>query len=150
MHDIPGKIIGILIAFALLIVAPFVVTVTTTEMIDRRAAFMCMCDFVDGVIDSRQITENELREFHAELQSYGMTMDYTIIREVRSVDPDPLNPGNYVRTYIPTDDNMNYNQGDHIILHVKSLGYSSSTSLAHSIAGMYIKPFDETIVARIR
>ena len=150
MHDIPGKILGILVAFILLVVAPFVVTVTTNEMIDRRAAFMTMCDFVDGVIDSRAITENELREFNSELQSYGMTMDYTIMREMRSVDPDPLNPGDYVRTYIPTDDYMHYNQGDHIILHVKSLGYSSSSSLAHSLAGMYIDPFDETIVARIR
>ena len=150
MHDIPGKLIGIILAFITVVVAPFVISVTTAEMLDRRAAFMAMCDFVDGVIDSRQITESELREFNATIQSFGMTMDYQITREMRSVDPDPLNPGSYVRTYIPTDNNMVYNQGDHITLRVKSIGYSSSTALAHSITNMFEEPFDETITARIR
>lgn len=150
MHDIPGKVISLLVAFVLIVIAPFVVTVTSNEMIDRRAAFMTMSQFVDGVIDSRTITDQELKEFNAELQSYGMTMDYTIEREIRSVNPDPLNPGQYVRTYVPTDDTRKYNQGDHIILRVRSLGYSSSASLAHSIIGMFIEPFDETITARIR
>ena len=150
MHDIPGKFIGMLLAFILVVLGPFVISTTSVEMIDRRSAFMAMCEFVDGVIDSRQITEAELRAFNAEMQSFGMTMDYTITREMRSVDPDPLNPGEYVRTYIPTDNNYVYNQGDHITLHVWSIGYSSSTSLSHSITSMFVKPFDETITARIR
>lgn len=150
MHDIPGKIIGLIIAFVLLVVAPFTIAVTSSEMLDRRSAFMTMCQFVDGVIDSRTITTQELKEFNAELQSYGMTMDYTIQREIRTVNPDPLNSGEYVTTYTPASDIHHYNQGDHVILHVKSLGYSSSASLAHSILGMFIKPFDETITARVR
>lgn len=150
MHDIPGKMLGVFLAFVLIVVAPFVITVTTTEMLDRRAAYMTMCEFVDGVIDSREITDSELKEFNSKIQSYGMTMDYTITREMRSVDPDPINPGEYVRTYIPTEKNMKYNQGDHIILRVHALGYSSSSSLAHSLVGMFVEDFDETIVARIR
>lgn len=150
MHDIPGKVIGVLLAFVMVVVATFAISVTTAEMLDRRSAFMVMCEFVDGVIDSRQITDSELRDFNAKIQSYGMTVDYTITREMRSVDPDPLNPGGYVRTYIPTDNNRVYNQGDHITLHVKSIGYSSSTALAHSLTNMFVEPFDETITARIR
>lgn len=150
MHDIPGKVIGLIVAFFLVVVAPFVVTVTTTEMLNRRAAYMTMCDFVDGVVDSRQITDAELKEFNSKIQTYGMTMDYKITREIRSVDPDPLKPGNYVRTYIPTDEWQSYNQGDHIVLRVHALGYSSSVGLAHSLVGMFVGDFDETIVARIR
>lgn len=151
MHDIPGKVIGIIVAFFLVVVAPFVVTVTTTEMLNRRAAYMTMCDFVDGVVDSRMITDAELKEFNAKIQTYGMTMDYTINREMRSVDPDPLSgSGNYIRTYIPTDNWKEYNQGDHIVLRVRAIGYSSSIGLAHSLVGMFIDDFDETVVARIR
>lgn len=151
MHDIPGKVIGLFIAFFLIVVAPFVVTVTTTEMINRRAAYTTMCDFVDGVVDSRTITDAELKEFNAKIQTYGMTMDYTISREMRSVDPDPLiGSGAYVRTYIPNDNWKVYNQGDHIALRVRAIGYSSGTGLAHSLVGMFIDDFDETIVARIR
>lgn len=150
MHDIPGKVIGLFLAFFLAVVAPFAVTVTTTEMLNKRAAYMTMCDFVDGVVDSRKITDAELKEFNAKIQTYGMTMDYSVTREMRSVDPDPLAPGEYVRTYIPTSDWKTYNQGDHIVLRVRAIGYSSSVGLAHSLIGMFVEDFDETIVARIR
>ena len=150
MHDIPGKVIGILLSFFLVVVAPFAVTVTTTEMLNRRDAYMTMCDFVDGVVDSRQITNAELKEFNAKIQTYGMTMDYSVTREIRSVDPDPINQGKYIRTYIPTSEWKTYNQGDHIVLRVRAIGYSSSVGLAHSLIGMFVDDFDETIVARIR
>lgn len=150
MHDIPGKVIGLFIAFFLVVVAPFVVTVTTSEMLNRRAAYMTMCEFVDSVVDSRQITDAELKEFNSKIQTYGMTMDYSITREIRSVDPDPLSTDGYIRTYIPTSENKVYNQGDHIVLRVRAIGYSTSSGLAHSLIGMFVDDFDETVVARIR
>lgn len=149
MRDIPGKVLWlIVIVFAF--ISFYSITVAEGTLLDKRQLFLDMCDFADSVVDSREITESELRTFNTKIESYGFTVDYTVERLIRSVDPDPLNPGEYITTWVPVDDNMHYNQGDKVVIHVWSIGNSTSQNATAGIFNFYVGKFDRQIAARIR
>lgn len=149
-NDLPGKIIGALIAFALCIIAPFVTISNQNEMLDRRMIINHVTDFLDEVIDSRTVTDAALAELNINLASYGIIVDYEITRYALSIDPDPVTGNAYTTSYIVTDDNRHYNKGDKLSIRVYTVGYSSTQALAHKLTGMFVKDLDETITVRIR
>lgn len=149
-NDLPGKIIGVLLAFVLCVITPFVTISNQNEMLDRRMIINNVTDFLDEVIDSRTVTDSALSELNVNLASYGIIVDYEITRYALSVDPDPVNPNTYTTNYIVTDDNRHYNKGDKISIRVYTVGYSSTQALAHKLTGMFVKDLDETITVRIR
>ena len=112
MNDIPGKILGLCLAFVLVVVGPFVNVTVENEMLDRRLIVNDITTFVDSVVDSRCITDSMINELNVSLASYGITVDYEIIRYARSVNNDPLTSDDYYTTYLRNEDNKNYNKGD--------------------------------------
>lgn len=149
-HDLPGKFIGLLIAFICSVVMPFVNTTVELEMLDRRSIITDVTNFMDEVVDSRQITESMLRELNTSLASYGVNVDYEIQHLKRDVNPDPINPGGYYTNYVPVGDSIPWEKGDRISVHVRTIGYSTTQYLAHKLVGLFVGELDRTIVARIR
>ena len=149
MHDIPGKVLWTVVCVFILL-GLFGITVVEGELLDKRDLYVDMCDFVDGVVDSRVITDAELQAFNTQIASYGFSVDYTIERYVRAVNPDPLNEGEVVPTWIMVDDNRNYNQGDKIVLHVWSIGGTRSGNLLSGLNLFRTSKFDRTVPARVR
>lgn len=149
-HDIPGKFIGLMLAFILTVVTPFVNTTVELEMLDRRSIITDVTNFIDEVVDSRQITDAMLKELNSNLASYGVTVDYEITHLKRDVNPDPLEPGSYYTSYIPVGDTVPWEKGDRISVRVRTVGYSTTQTLAHRLVGMFVSELDRTIVARIR
>lgn len=150
MHDLPGKIIGLVIAFALIVVMPFVNTTVEDEMLDRRLIINDVSNFIDEVVDSRNVTDAMLDELNVNLASYGMTVDYEIEHYRRSVNADPLSDSDYYVTYVKSDDIRSYEKGDKISVRVYTVGYSATESLAHKITNIFVRDLDETITARVR
>lgn len=151
MHDIPGKFIGLILAFVLTVIMPFVTVTVENEMVDRRLIINDVTNFIDEVVDSRQVTDAMLDELNVNLASYGMTVDYEITRYARSVNADPLKSNaDYYVTYVPQDDYRTFNKGDKISVHIYTVGYSSTETLSHRLTGMFVKDLEETITARIR
>lgn len=149
-NDIAGNFIGVLLAFALTVIMPFTIVAVETDMMERRLVVNNVSEFIDGVVDSRVVSDSELESLNLELASYGMTLDYEIKRYAQSADPDPTREGSYTTTYMLQDDNRHYEQGDKISVHVESIGYSSTISLARRLTGVFIKDFDVTLTARVR
>lgn len=149
MHDIPGKVLWIIVLIAVLIEF-FGITSTESTMLDKRALYIDICDFVDGVVDSRQITEPELKEFEARIASYGFSVDYEIRHLVRQDTPDPMSVSGYTTVWTEVDNTTTYMQGDKIIVHVWSLGNTRNQNIMSSVSSIWVKPFDETVPARIR
>lgn len=149
MSSLPNKVLWTIV-IVLAFISFYSITVAEGTLLDKRQLYIDMCDFVDSVVDSREITESELRAFNTKIESYGFTVDYSIERLIRSVDPDPLNPGEYVTTWIAVDDNMHYNQGDKIVLHVWSLGNSTAQNATVGIFNFFTGSFDRQVPARIR
>lgn len=150
MNDIPGKVIGMILAFVLVIVMPFVNVTVEQEMLDRRLIIDDVSAFIDEVIDSRNITDTMIDELNIRLASYGMTVDYEISRYRRSVNADPTSDSDYYVTYVQSDDVTNFDKGDKISIRVYTVGYSATETLAHRITGMFVSDLDTTITARIR
>lgn len=148
--DIPGKVVGILLAFVLCIIFPFVIISTEEEMISRRLIVEEVSSFIDSVIDGRVITDAELRELNASLAAHGMLLDYDIHRYVRSVNPDPTKEEGYLVSYIERDDNMKYDKGDKVSIHVYEVSHAATSTLSHKLTGLYMRDFDLTITARVR
>ncbi|MCM1215121.1 MAG: hypothetical protein NC548_11445 [Lachnospiraceae bacterium] len=149
-NDLPGKFIGILIAFFLAVVVPFVNTTVEQEMLDRRSIIMDITNFIDEVVDSRQITDAAIRELNTSLASYGTSVDYTITHYRRTVNPDPMQAGHYYTNYIIVDETEDWEKGDRISVTVQSIGYSTTESIAHKLVGMFVPDLDRTLAARIR
>lgn len=148
-HDLPGKFIGLLLAFVLCILAPFVALTVESEMLDNRMMVMDITEFIDGVVDSRQLTDSMISELNVKLASYGKTVDYDITRYARSIDADPVNPGDYYVSFIEQAD-YDFVKGDKICIHAYVTGYSTAETLAHKMSGIFIKDLDVTFTARIR
>ncbi len=150
-NDIPGKIIGLLLAFVLTVVMPFVTVTVENEMVDRRLIITDVTNFIDEVVDSRNITDGMIDELNVNLAQYGMTVDYEITHYARSVNVDPATTGdNYYVTYVKADDTTTYEKGDKISVHVFVRSYSATEALAHKLTGMFVKDFDTTLTARVR
>lgn len=149
-NDIPGKFIGLILAFVLTVITSFVTVTVEDEMLERRLIINDVTSFMDEVIDSRTITDAMIDELNVNLASYGVTVDYEITRYARSVNNDPLSDDDYYVTYLPQSDNKHYNKGDKISVRVYTIGYSSTEALAHKITGMFVRDLDETLTARVR
>lgn len=151
MRDIPGKLLGIFLAVALMIIMPFVTVTVESSMIDRREIIMAVTDFIDEVVDSRNITDTMLAKLNTDISSHGILVDYEIEHYCRSVDPDPLNPGDYYTTFVKdVKDIHEFQKGDKISVHIFSTGYSAAETISHKLAGLFIPKLDETLTARIR
>lgn len=148
--DIIGKFLGLALTFVLLIVAPFVERSAQKEALDSKAIVSDINNFIDEVVDSRMITDNMLKQLNSKLASYSILVDYEIIREKRAVNPDPKNPGEYYSSLIVVDDNMTYEQGDHITVHVYKIGNSSTSVVSARLAQIFIPEFDYKFSARVR
>lgn len=150
MHDLPGKFIGIIIAFVLAVVVPFVNTTVQQEMLDRRSAVMDVTNFIDEVVDSRQITDAAVRELNSSLASYGTSFDYEVTHYRRTVNPDPMKSGSYYTNYIVVDSEQEWERGDRISVRLFTIGHSTTETISHKLSGLFVPELDRTIAARIR
>lgn len=151
MNDIPGKIIGILLAFVLCVIMPFINVVVQDEMVNRRLVTEDIASFIDSITDGRVMSEADVKAFEAKLSSYGVLLDYDVTRYARSVNPDPASPSSdYYVTYVEMPNNKTYNKGDKVSIHVYQVSSSGTENLAQKLSGLFIRDFDVTITARVR
>lgn len=150
MNDIFGKVLGAMMAFVLLFLAPFTWATISNEMVARRTIMNEMQTFLDETIDSRQVTDSQLEDLYLGIAGLGPVLDVEVERYVRVVDPDPKTPGGIYTTYVYSDDNRTYNQGDKVKLRVHAIGYTGTQKLLRSTIGLWLPQIDYTFAARVR
>lgn len=153
MSDILGKILGIIIAFILCILAPLTVVIMSDDMVDRRAIYSEMTTFIDQVIDTGELTEAQLSDFMYGISSYGPICEVRITRHIRIVNP--AEGGGIVVSYTPTDvfnegKDITFNQGDLIQVHVEAVEYTGTQRVARLTLGTALQPIDYTVTGRVR
>lgn len=150
MSDIFGRVFGVLLAFILLFVCPFMWVTLSNEMVARRTIMNEMQSFIDETIDSKQITDSQLEDFYLGISGLGPVCDVDIERYVRTVDPDPLNPGQVYVTYVYTDDWRTFNQGDKVKVRVTSIGWTGAERFLRSSIGTWLPRIDYSFAGRVR
>lgn len=110
MHGFLSRVIGLILAFLLLIVAPLLNTYGTQEMENRMETLNDVSEFLDRVTDKGEISEDDLNEFYLAVQSHGMTLDVKVERLVKTATL--LDDGTVSTTYIVADNCHDLNVSD--------------------------------------
>lgn len=150
MTDIFGRVFGVILAFILLFIAPFTMVTISQEMVARRTILNEMQSFIDETIDSRQVTDQQLEDFYLGISGLGPIVDVEISRYVRTVDPDPVEEGEIYVTYVYSEDNRTYNQGDKVSVRVHAIGYTGTQKFLRAITGLFLPQIDYTLAGRVR
>ena len=150
MTDIFGRVFGVILAFILLFIAPFTMVTLSQEMVARRTILNEMQSFIDETIDSRQVTDQQLEDFYLGISGLGSIVDVEISRYVRTVDPDPVEEGEIYVTYVYSEDNRTYNQGDKVSVRVHAIGYTGTQKFLRAITGLFLPQIDYTLAGRVR
>lgn len=149
MSDIFSKIFGVILAFVLSILTPYTITTMVDDMVARRSIMNEMTMFIDEVIDTGEVTEEQLADFQLGCNSYGPIVQIEVKRYVKTIDPDVVNGGTYT-TYVLGDDNRHYNQGDHVQVTVHTIGYTGAQRLVMATVGILTPKFECTLSGRVR
>lgn len=148
MTDIFNKILGVLLAFVLLVGAPMVINTMSKELTIKRGVLNEMTNFIDKVTDNGRLTETDLADFHLGISAYGIAMDATISRYAKVVNPDG-NDGTYT-SYIYQKDITQWNTGDIIQVKVQAIDYSAAQRLQNRILRLAPAKFDQTLAGMVR
>lgn len=127
MSDFFNKMIGLFLAFFLLVVAPLTNNALAQDLTTKRAILNEMTNFVDKVTDSGYISDEMLSDFYLGCSSYGAIVDVTVHRYIKVVNPN--GSGGTYTTYVPSDQIKNWNRGDIVKVKVEAIGYSGAQKL---------------------
>lgn len=150
MTDVFSKILAVCLAFVLCILSPIALTSLMDDMVARRSIMNEMSAFIDEVIDSGKITDEQMADFQLGCNSYGPVVNIEIRRYVKTTNPDPKNPGKTYTSYVMSDTATNFNQGDHIQVTVETIGYTGSQRIVMATLGTLLPRFNCTFSARVR
>lgn len=150
MGDIFGKIYGALIAFVLLFLAPFTWATLSNEMVARRTIMNEMQTFIDETIDTRKVSDLQLQDLYTGIAGLGPVLDVEVTRYTKVVDPDPTKAGGIHTTYVLSDDNTTYNQGDKVKVRVHAISYTGAEKMMRATVGLLLPQIDYTFVGRVR
>ena len=95
MKGIGGRAFAIVMFFLYLLVM-YSEAVVSQELSDQREIISATDEFVDKIIDSREVTDAMVREYEARLASYSSLVTYEVSREMRVLEPDSMNSGEHV------------------------------------------------------
>lgn len=107
-------------------------------------------NLTDKIIDSRMYTDDMEEDFNLALATTNNTFTATVTREVRIVNPDPAHPGTTYTTYMVTEQNREFKQGDLVTVHVEQVGMSPLQTIARQLLGVYYYECDCTYTGRVR
>lgn len=150
MKDIISSVIGIFLAFLMLGITPLYYIGTIQWAQAETQAIAYTTNLVDEVIDTKRLNDQTLSEYNLNMASLSSYYTYTIERQIKVVNPDPLNAGSTYTSYITVDDNKEYETGDLIVVSVKPAGMSFAQSIADNILGLSVPRNGFTIPGRVR
>ncbi|THF73913.1 hypothetical protein [Cohnella fermenti] len=150
MTDIFNKILGVLLAFTLLAGAPLVINTMGKDLTMNRSVLNEMTNLIDKVTDKGTLTEDDMTDFYLGISSYGVTMDATVQRYIKVVNPDGA--GGTYTTYMLSDQAVGsrWNKGDVIKVTVKAVDYTSSQRIQYRLLHLTPAKFDQTLSGMIR
>jgi len=150
MKDVVGSVLAIFLGFILLLVTPMYYFSIIQWAKAETVALTAARNLIDEVIDTKEMDDAALATFNMELAALSGYYTATVTRQVKVVNPDPLNPGETYTTYMTVDNNKEYDQGDFIIIEIEPLGVNISQTIARTLMGFQIPDNGVTLAGRVR
>lgn len=148
MADFINKTIGVLLAFVLLVGAPLILNTMSKDLTMKRGILNEMTNLINKVTDSGKMTEQDVADFYLAVSSYGVTMDATIQRYIKVVNPDGA--GGIYTSYVLSDDLSTWNKGDIIKVTVRAVDYTGAQRIQYRFLRFTPNKFEETLAGMVR
>mgnify|MGYP006898198349 CR=1 FL=1 len=103
MHGFLSRIVGLILAFLMLIIAPLINAYGVQEMENKVELLNDVSEFLDKQTDKGGITDEDMDQFYVNVQSHGMILDVKVDRLVKTATES--GDGTIHTTYIAADDN---------------------------------------------
>ncbi|MCD1257379.1 hypothetical protein B5M42_000830 [Paenibacillus athensensis] len=148
MSDIINKIIGVFMAFVILAGGPLIINTMSKDLTMNRSVLNEMTNLINKVCDNGRLSPLDLSDFYLGVSSYGVSMDATVKRYMKVVNPDG-GSGTYT-SYVLTDDTQTWNEGDIIKVTVKAIDYTGSQRIQYRLLHLTPPKFDQTLAGMVR
>lgn len=150
MKDVVSAVISIIAIFLMLGVTPLYYEGIIQWQKSQSQALAYTRAVVDEVIDTKELTDEAIKDYNLNMASLPNTYKVTISRQVKVVNPDPENAGKTHTTYVTVDDNKHYDQGDLIIVEVKPLSNNLAQQISLALLNLASPSSGFTIPGRVR
>ncbi len=148
MTDIINKMIGVFLAFILLVGAPLIINTMNKDLTMNRGVLNEMTNFINKVTDNKRLNDQDLADFYLALSTYGVTMDAEIKRYMRVVSPDGA--GGTRVSYVYHDDITTWNAGDIIQVTVQAVDYTGAQRIQNRLLRLTPPKFNQTLSGMVR
>lgn len=107
MEGFLSRLFGLILVFFLLIIAPLINAYGTQEMEDRVEILNTTSEFLDKQTDKGNVTDEDLDQFYADIESHGVVFDVQVNRLVKVATK--LKNGTIHTTYVAADEEKKVN-----------------------------------------
>lgn len=133
--SVAGMAVQIFILFLSLIILPIYFMSIIQYYKDVNRCQVAARNFVDYVIDNRQVSESALAELNISLAAVSTPVSATVKRETRVIDPaDSSNKTEIKWVYTEWDEDTTWYQGDLVTVEVKQ----ESVNMLQQISGVFL------------
>lgn len=157
MSNYINTVIGICLAFILLVVAPLTFVSISQYDTGKRLIHNDTVTFLDTIQDKAYVTGQDISDFALKINSHGLVVDmninaYTLAgSEDESGNPITLKIAKYTDfETLSTAESRLFNRGDLIQIEIKEVGISNVRRLMYSILNLDIGPFDYTMATVVQ
>ncbi len=157
MSDIISKIIGVILAFVLLIITPMVISRMAEDMSAKRLILNEVTMFIDKVTDKGSISGYDVDDLLLGINSYGGAFNATVAHYKNVAVKDGTNGVKNI--YVAADDNANtlalagsisLDKGDAVRVNVTGIGVTKGQSLLRGLLHVFEKPFEFSLAGTVR
>lgn len=132
--SVPSLIISIIVVFTGLIILPMYYISVVQWRNDYESIHNEARNLVDKIIDTREYTATMEEDISLAMATLNNTFTAKVTREVKVVNPD--GKGGTYTTYITTDNNKEYAQGDFVTVTIEQLGVSPWQAISMRLLGI--------------
>jgi hypothetical protein len=153
MTDIISKIIGVLLAFALLVFTPLVIVRMADDMAEKRLILNEVSNFIDRVTDKASVSKDDMDNLYLAINSHGNAFDAEVVRYERTAIPD--SPGRAKSVYVATDDvfgdtTIELKSGDVVQVRVFAVSKTTAQILLFRLLRVNEPDFKFTLAGTVR
>jgi hypothetical protein len=150
-----SKIIGVILAFVLLILAPLVISQMTQDMSMKRLVLNEVTTCIDKITDKGSVTAEDVNDLYLGINAHGGAFNARFVKYTRIAVPDDTRPDGVKSVYVPTDDEfgeitVELPQGDIIQIRITSLAQTSAQRLLFGLLKITERDYDFTMAGMAR
>ena len=170
MTDFLNKVISIILIFIMLVLAPLLISYTSTDMVSYRLILNEVTQFIDKVADRGELTKDDLNMLYLAVNSHGGAYDVKVNVYNRVSIKVPTDNGNgeivksiYIKNSVAdalaygfvidgtttTTGTAHLDRGQLVQVNVKAIGNTPSKQLLWSVLKMDAGDFNITLTGSV-